>query len=338
MRRDASGPELWARDQIRRHDPTAVLEAARAVGQFSSTRWIGEVDVPTAVVVTTRISSSRRGVSSRWPKRSPAQPCIASTVATMPRCSAPTGFVPALLDACASVASRSGQRRPVLSPARSGPPLPPPPSRTACRAAGSCARSGRSRSRRRSRRRRPPAPARSPTRRPLRARRRSRPTRASAPPRHRAGSCPPTPRRAAARRRAARSCAARAATRAPRRRPGGRLRARTAARSPRSRRATPRGRAGPPPADPSPCAAARPSATSPRPSAKRPSPSRRTRPWASSATASRWVVARGRPTSVMSCASDRGSRSRAASTVIALSSTPTPLTLPFTSRDSSTRM
>ncbi len=53
-RREASGPELWAREQMRRHDLTAVLEASRAVGQFSSTKWIGSIDVPTAVVVTTR--------------------------------------------------------------------------------------------------------------------------------------------------------------------------------------------------------------------------------------------------------------------------------------------
>ena len=53
-RRDATGPEQWAREQVRRHDLTAVLEAGRAVGRFSSTEWIGSVDVPTAVVVTTR--------------------------------------------------------------------------------------------------------------------------------------------------------------------------------------------------------------------------------------------------------------------------------------------
>ena len=39
---------------MRRHDLTAVLEAPRAVGQFSSTKWIGSIDVPTAVVVTAR--------------------------------------------------------------------------------------------------------------------------------------------------------------------------------------------------------------------------------------------------------------------------------------------
>jgi 3-oxoadipate enol-lactonase len=110
MRRDASGPELWARDQIRRHNPTAVLEASRAIGQFSSTRWIGEVDVPTAVVVTTQdqLVSPRR------------QLALANAIpgATVHRVDAghdaavygADRFVPALLDACASVASRASVR------------------------------------------------------------------------------------------------------------------------------------------------------------------------------------------------------------------------------------
>jgi len=107
MRRDASGPELWARDQIRRHNPTAVLEASRAVGQFSSTRWIGDVDVPTAVVVKTQdqLVSPRRQVA------------LADAIpgATVHRVDGghdaavfgANRFVPALLEACASVSSRS---------------------------------------------------------------------------------------------------------------------------------------------------------------------------------------------------------------------------------------
>ena len=35
------------------HDPATLMEAAGALGGFSSHSWIGEVDVPTAVVVTT---------------------------------------------------------------------------------------------------------------------------------------------------------------------------------------------------------------------------------------------------------------------------------------------
>jgi 3-oxoadipate enol-lactonase len=107
MRPDATGPELWARDQIRRHNPTAVREASRAIGQFSSRAWIGEVDVPTAVVVTTQdqLVSPRR------------QLALAEAIpgATVHRVDAghdaavygADRFVPALLDACASVASRA---------------------------------------------------------------------------------------------------------------------------------------------------------------------------------------------------------------------------------------
>jgi 3-oxoadipate enol-lactonase len=106
-RREASGPELWAREQMRRHDLTSVLEASRAVGQFSSTKWIGSIDVPTAVVVTTRdtLVSARR------------QLALASAIegATVHQVDADHDaavfatdrFVPALLDACESVASRA---------------------------------------------------------------------------------------------------------------------------------------------------------------------------------------------------------------------------------------
>lgn len=41
-------------DALERNDPTAVQQAARSVLRFSSTDWIGEVSVPTAVVVTER--------------------------------------------------------------------------------------------------------------------------------------------------------------------------------------------------------------------------------------------------------------------------------------------
>jgi pimeloyl-ACP methyl ester carboxylesterase len=41
-------------DALDRHDPAAVQQAARAVLRFSSTEWIGDVSVPTAVVVTER--------------------------------------------------------------------------------------------------------------------------------------------------------------------------------------------------------------------------------------------------------------------------------------------
>ena len=45
--------QRWASAEMRRHDPRSVLEAGAAIGNYSAKRWIGEVDVPTSVLVTT---------------------------------------------------------------------------------------------------------------------------------------------------------------------------------------------------------------------------------------------------------------------------------------------
>jgi len=44
----------WARSEMTRHDPRAVLEAGHAIAMFSSRRWVHEIDVPVSVLVTTR--------------------------------------------------------------------------------------------------------------------------------------------------------------------------------------------------------------------------------------------------------------------------------------------
>lgn len=49
-RTEAWGP--WAAEQIALHDWRMILEAGKAIGEFSSSDWIHEVDVPTSVVVT----------------------------------------------------------------------------------------------------------------------------------------------------------------------------------------------------------------------------------------------------------------------------------------------
>ena len=46
--------EPWALEQAARHEWRTVLEAGRAIGRFSSTGWIGEIDVPTSTVITMR--------------------------------------------------------------------------------------------------------------------------------------------------------------------------------------------------------------------------------------------------------------------------------------------
>ncbi|MEE2702986.1 MAG: alpha/beta hydrolase [Myxococcota bacterium] len=44
----------WAANEMARHDWRMLLEAGRELGSFSAWDWIHEIDVPTAVVVTTR--------------------------------------------------------------------------------------------------------------------------------------------------------------------------------------------------------------------------------------------------------------------------------------------
>jgi pimeloyl-ACP methyl ester carboxylesterase len=44
----------WARAEMGRHQWRTVLEAGVALGNYSAKRWIGKVDVPTAVLVTTK--------------------------------------------------------------------------------------------------------------------------------------------------------------------------------------------------------------------------------------------------------------------------------------------
>jgi len=46
--------QVWAAQEMRRHDMRMVLEAGTAIGTFSSRRWIGGVDVPTTVLITTK--------------------------------------------------------------------------------------------------------------------------------------------------------------------------------------------------------------------------------------------------------------------------------------------
>jgi 3-oxoadipate enol-lactonase len=50
-RNESLGP--WAAEQISRHDWRMILEAGKAIGSFSSSDWVNDIDVPTSVIVTT---------------------------------------------------------------------------------------------------------------------------------------------------------------------------------------------------------------------------------------------------------------------------------------------
>ena len=54
-RRVADGDRSdWMRAELRQADPAALLSSMRSIGRFRSNRWIGDVDVPAAVIITTK--------------------------------------------------------------------------------------------------------------------------------------------------------------------------------------------------------------------------------------------------------------------------------------------
>jgi 3-oxoadipate enol-lactonase len=54
LQRKADQWEPWAVDEASTHEWRAVLEAGRAIGNFSSRDWISEIDVPTSTLITMR--------------------------------------------------------------------------------------------------------------------------------------------------------------------------------------------------------------------------------------------------------------------------------------------
>jgi pimeloyl-ACP methyl ester carboxylesterase len=99
------------------HSPTTVIQAAGAVAGFSSHDWIGRVDVPTSVIVTTRdelvpadrqrkLAASIHGASV-YEVEGDHSACIARAEV----------FVPTLIRACHDVAVRAGLETKVAPPA-----------------------------------------------------------------------------------------------------------------------------------------------------------------------------------------------------------------------------
>lgn len=95
----------WGFEEVARHDWTQILEAGRETLRFDSRRWIGDVDVPTAVVVTDDDAvvptSRQRDLAGRipgasvWPVRGGHAVCT----------TAPERFVPSLVAACQRVSA-----------------------------------------------------------------------------------------------------------------------------------------------------------------------------------------------------------------------------------------
>jgi 3-oxoadipate enol-lactonase len=90
----------WAIAEWERNDPGALIQAGLALGRFDSTGWIGTIDVPTALVVTTRdttVSPRRQWNLARaipgavaYPVQADHRACVEQTRL----------FIPALMAAC----------------------------------------------------------------------------------------------------------------------------------------------------------------------------------------------------------------------------------------------
>lgn len=100
------GDDAWAIEQVLLHDWNTVLDAGRAIGRFDSTPWIGDVDVPAAVVATLDDD-----VVPTAHQLALAEAIGATSVHEVggghSACSGDSGFASALVEACRSVASSS---------------------------------------------------------------------------------------------------------------------------------------------------------------------------------------------------------------------------------------
>lgn len=96
----------WMERELRRGEPAGLLSAMASLGRFRSTKWIDEVDVPAACVITTR---DRTVAPSRQRKLAAAIPGATVHEVDGPHnvCATdPARFLPPFLEACASVTNR----------------------------------------------------------------------------------------------------------------------------------------------------------------------------------------------------------------------------------------
>lgn len=102
--RRSRGEEWWGFEQVARHDWADIIEAGRELGRFDSRPWIGDIDVPTAVLATDAdvVVPTVRQLDMAARLRQPAVRMLAGGHAV---CTTDPGrFVPALLACCRAAA------------------------------------------------------------------------------------------------------------------------------------------------------------------------------------------------------------------------------------------
>jgi 3-oxoadipate enol-lactonase len=109
-RYDTSPLGCWARDQSRLNDLRTMIEAGHAVGSYDARPWIGGIDVPTAVVMTsydTTVPPARQKIMAGAIPGALVVPVSGGHDVCAVDIDA---FVPALLEACTDVATRAETR------------------------------------------------------------------------------------------------------------------------------------------------------------------------------------------------------------------------------------
>lgn len=95
------------RAELAGHDPATVIQAAGAVGSFTSRRWLEEIDVPTAVIVTSRDRTVPPRRQRRMGELIPDAQVIEIEGDHVACVAAADRFVPVLVEACTWVAERA---------------------------------------------------------------------------------------------------------------------------------------------------------------------------------------------------------------------------------------
>ncbi len=101
-----AGLDRWLRTEIRRTDPRASMQAGLALARYDPGRWLGEIDVPTAVVLTEHDGAVPPDRQRRLAQAIPGatvHPVAGDHTCCVTR---PSRFVPVLLDACLDVHRR----------------------------------------------------------------------------------------------------------------------------------------------------------------------------------------------------------------------------------------
>ncbi len=102
----------WVRAQLRRTTLATAISVLPSVSAFNSDGWIGQVDVPTAVVVTTRDSTVPPERQLELARAIPGTPVYEVAAGHGACVSAPQLFAPALLEAARAVAPGRGSKVP----------------------------------------------------------------------------------------------------------------------------------------------------------------------------------------------------------------------------------